>query len=283
MTVRPRISVLIITYKRSEEAAEALANVLALQPAPDEIIVYDDDPDASARAVVPEDDPRVRYVCQHSNAGPAGARNRAAAAATGDMLLFIDDDCRFASPAVCQIVLGLFADPTIALLAFLVRNAFSEAIAPHEYPGFYQCGWAQPHAVSYFVASGFAVRRAVFEAVGGFDETLYHGEEELELSFRILNTGARMWYTPELLVRHRVSPLGRDTIQRIYQLTRNRPYLAVKHLPWPYLLSHLFIWSGFILLKALRQRQWSELCRGCRSIHADRLGLAPWPTGAPIL
>lgn len=71
MTVRPRISVLIITYKRSEEAAEALANVLALQPAPDEIIVYDDDPDASARAVVPEDDPRVRYVCQHSNAGPA--------------------------------------------------------------------------------------------------------------------------------------------------------------------------------------------------------------------
>ena len=210
-------------------------------------------------------------MCPGRNYGPAGARNRATEAATGDILLFIDDDCRFASTAICQTVLNLFADASIAFLAFLIRNAFTGVVAPHEYPGYKLRGWEQPHDVSYFVASGFAVRRAIFEAVGKFDETLYHGEEELDLSFRLLNAGGRMWYTPELLVHHRVSPLGRDTIHRIYQLTRNRLYLAEKHLPWPYRLSHLLIWGGFILLKAVRQRQLSEVWRGLRSVHTDKL------------
>jgi len=271
MTDRPRISVLIITYRRLDEVQGVLENVLALQPAPDEIILYDDDPAGSAQSVIPVDDPRIHYVCRQHNFGPAGARNRAAEMATGDILLFIDDDCRFASTAVCQMVLDLFADTSIAFLAFLIRNAFTGAITPHEYPGYQVHGWERPHEVSYFVASGFAIRRTVFEEVGGFDEALYHGEEELDLSLRILDAGWRMWYTPELLVHHRVSPLGRDTIHRIYQLTRNRLYLAGKHLPWPYLLSHLLIWGGFIFLKAVRQRQLPELWRGLRSVRADKL------------
>ncbi|HEY3376486.1 MAG TPA: glycosyltransferase family 2 protein [Armatimonadota bacterium] len=270
------LSVVILTYKRPEELAGALESVLAQDVPPDEIIIYDDDPAGSARQVAPEGDTRIRYVCIGQNLGPAGARARAVAETRGELLLFIDDDCRFATPTVSATVLELFQTQTIGLGVFLVRNAFTGKIDPKEYPGYSTQLWEEPHAVSYFVASGFAVRRTAYDAVGGFDGVLYHGEEELDLSFRLVNAGWTLWYSPELAVDHRVSPLGRDTIQRVYQLTRNRIYLAVKHLPCPFMLSHLLLWGGFITLKALRQRQLAELARGLRSLWRDGLWGQAW-------
>lgn len=270
MSDRLSITAIIITYKRPDEIDKAIANVLELNPLPDEIIVFDDDPQGSGYTDAIKNNHHIAYHCTEINSGPAGARNNAAQFAHGDILLFMDDDCRFATE-VTKYVQELFADSSIAFLAFLIRNGYTGDILPKEYPGYHPEGWQLPHEVSYFCASGFAIRRNVFMDLGGFDRTLYYCEEELEISFRILGCGNKMYYSPDLLVSHYTSPEGRETLRRPYRLIRNRIYLAFKHLPFPFILSHLFIWSGFAFLQALRTKSLKEFFSGLSSVWQDGL------------
>lgn len=265
------ISVILLTYRRPDELQEALEGLLRQQPLPDEIIVYDDDPDGSGRQAPAVRHPLVRYCCPGVNAGPAGARNRAAAEARGDILFFLDDDCRLESAGMAAVLRALFHEERVGCAACQIRNAFTGQIVPKEFPGYDATRWQEAHRVTYFLAGGFAIRRQAFLDLGGFDALFYHGEEELELSLRLLRAGWDILYTPDILVHHRESPLGRETIRRSYRLIRNRVYLAVKHMPFPYCLSHVVLWSGFALLCALRARALSEFRDGMRSLRADDL------------
>jgi len=265
------ISVVILTYKRPDELDGVLENLFSLTRPPEEIIVFDDDAAGSGREAGRHADPRVQYLWEGRNFGPADARNHAVARATGDILVFLDDDSRLADPQALQLVLDTFADETIGCLAFLIRNAFTQEIVPKEYPGYSTAQWEQAHDVSYFIGAGVAVRRQAFLDVGGFDDALYHGEEEIDLSIRLVNAGWRIRYVPEILVFHRKSPKGRDTLCLSYRLVRNRGYLAVKYMPFPYLLSHLVLWGGFALLQAIRARQLGEFVRGLQSLWRDHL------------
>jgi len=87
MTDNLRISAIIITYKRADELAGALENIFAQELMPDEIIIIDNDPEGSGKAVIPAGNDRVKYICSGENLGPAAGRNLAAEHAYGDILL----------------------------------------------------------------------------------------------------------------------------------------------------------------------------------------------------
>ncbi len=270
-TTEPTISVILLTHRRPAALATALRTLELASPAPNEIIVFDDDPEGSGRQAAGLDHPVVRYVCSGQNHGPAGARNVAAREATGDILFFLDDDCLLESGDAVATLRECFRQAEIGCVACLIRNATTRDIVPKEFPGYHPECWETPQWVTYFLAGGFAIRREAYLALGGFDPRLYHGEEEIELSFRLLHAGWQIWYTPQVVVLHDVSSEGRETIRRSYRLIRNRVYLAVKHLPMPYCLSHLVLWGGFALLAALRARELGEFLRGIRSLKHDDL------------
>jgi len=266
------VSALIITYQRPDELNGVLANLLAQTRPPDEIIVIDNDPAGSGAQATLAARAGVTYLCTGENLGVAGGRNRAAGRATGDLLLFIDDDARFAnSDAIGNVLAAFRGDAETACLAFLVRNAGTGEIAPKEFPGFHPERWQEPRDAAYFVGCGFAMRAGAFRALGGFDEHFFYDGEELEFSFRLLGAGWRIRYRPDVEVLHRVSALGRGLTKNCYWLVRNRTYVAVKHLPFPYLLTYLAAWGGFALLNALRGRRFGEFLRGLRALRADGL------------
>lgn len=271
MTENLTVSMVIITYKRPDELQKAIENVLALNPLPDEIIVFDDDPEGSGANAPLTRHPSVRYICLKENFGVAGARNRAAFAANSDILLFMDDDATFAERNVINVVRQLFQDEKIAVTAFLIRNATTKSILPKNFPGYDMRKWPEKHYVTYFVGCGFALRRQVFADFGGFDQVLYYGEEELDFSLRIINAGWQLIYTPEVVVYHNVSPHGRENIKRTYRLIRNRIYIAAKHMPFPYWLTHVVIWGGAAFIWAIRAGQPGEFFRGVRSVWTDGL------------
>ncbi len=92
----PSFSIVVPTFRRPDALRETLAALLALDydPGRYEIVVVDDGDDAATEAVIAGvDDGRVpiRLERQH-RLGAARARNRGATLATGDFLLFCDDD-----------------------------------------------------------------------------------------------------------------------------------------------------------------------------------------------
>jgi succinoglycan biosynthesis protein ExoM len=99
--VQPRtVTVAVLTFRRPGDLAAVLPLLVAHAGAQDAaghrvgVLVVDNDPAGSARAVAEGAGPRVRYVVEPSP-GIAAARNRALdEAAASDLLVFIDDDER---------------------------------------------------------------------------------------------------------------------------------------------------------------------------------------------
>src|SRR5579859_3225143 len=91
--MKPRVSVVIPTHNRRAQLERSLA-ALTRQTFPLElmevIVVADGCSDGTDTMAIPP--PLAGTVIAQAGSGPAAARNRGAAIATGDLLVFLDDD-----------------------------------------------------------------------------------------------------------------------------------------------------------------------------------------------
>ena len=86
-----RVSVVVPTYNRAELTEEAIESVLCQTTTVHEIIVVDDGSTDSTCELVRSYGDRV-ILLRHDRRGPAAARNRGLARATGDWIAFLDSD-----------------------------------------------------------------------------------------------------------------------------------------------------------------------------------------------
>ena len=87
-----KVSVVIPTYNRARVVGEAIDSALAQTHERLEVIVVDDgSTDDTAERVGRRRDRRLRYV-RREHAGVSSARNAGIAAATGDLVSFLDSD-----------------------------------------------------------------------------------------------------------------------------------------------------------------------------------------------
>lgn len=178
-------SVIIPTHNRREYLLSCLASVAAQRHRADEVIVVDDgSTDGTLEALA--DAEGVSVMCQ-ANAGPGAARNRGAAAARCDYLVFLDsDDLWF--PWTLEVIAELVAEHAQpALLSLCFQDFSGELIPAHEerseglaFPSFVSSA-AQPLIVG---AGMMVVDRASFLAVGGFSEDRLNAEDH-DLTLRL--------------------------------------------------------------------------------------------------
>jgi len=92
-SMRPPVSVVIPVFNRPESLMRAIRSACAELGPDDELIVVDDD---SSPPIVLDSamqaDRRIRLVRKPVNGGPASARNAGVAAATRDLIAFLDSD-----------------------------------------------------------------------------------------------------------------------------------------------------------------------------------------------
>jgi GT2 family glycosyltransferase len=131
--------------------------------------------------------------------GPAAARNRAAALATGDTLIFVDTDVVPAPDALAGMQALLESDPAIAAVFgaydlhppepnFLSQYKNLSHACVHE--------MGDPEARTFWAGLG-AIRTAVFREVGGFDERFGRPSvEDIELGYRVRKAGYRIRLDP---------------------------------------------------------------------------------------
>ena len=94
-----------------------------------------------------------------------------------------------------------------------------------------------------FWASGccFFIRSKDFWNQNGFDERFFAHQEEIDLCWRLINTGRKIYYTGKSKVYHvGGGTLNKQSAQKTYLNIRNNLSMMMKNLPFPKLIPLLF-------------------------------------------
>jgi len=209
----PYISVIVTTFNRRRLLQSCLDALLAQQDVPGghEIIVVDDGSRDGTAGLLRSLSGRV-HTLRQPNRGWAAARNRSAQAAHGDLLVFLDDDClappgwlrryaaAWAAHTEIDAVAGRVACAPGANLAGKVQYQGHVAIFDRLNAA-HGASYHAPGPVTFGYGANRSVRRAAFERLGGFNESLRYFED-LDFDLRLQAAGARVWYDPEVVVDH---------------------------------------------------------------------------------
>ncbi len=170
----PRVSVVIPTFNRYGFVREAIDSVFAQTMSAFECIVVDDgSTDGTAEVLESIDDPRLTVIRQERR-GVSAARNRGAAASRAPLVAFLDSDDRWLPEKLAVQCRFFDAHPQIALCQteeLWYRNGVRvNPRRKHAKPS----GWIFRCCLPLCVVSPSAamIRRAFFDALGGFDEAL---------------------------------------------------------------------------------------------------------------
>ena len=197
------VSVIIPVHNGGENFRACLSSLSKVQPFPDEIIVVaDGESDGSWRQA----EAFGARVLRFSKAGgPARARNSGARKAAGDILLFIDADVTVCRDIISRVTAAFKNDPGLAALFGSYDDKPGAANFLSQYKNLlhhYVHQAAREEASTFWGACG-AIRREVFLASGGFDETYRHPSiEDIELGYRLKRAGYRIKLCKELQVKH---------------------------------------------------------------------------------
>jgi glycosyltransferase involved in cell wall biosynthesis len=166
-----KISVIVPAYNVEQYIAQAIESCLSQSYAPHEIIVVDDASTDGTAAVAESFPSPVRVIRLAENVGVAEARNRGVQASTGDWLAFLDADDWFLPEKLELQRRCALENPRAVLIYtyFLVSKDGVESPARFNPPAVlepmlrYRCA---------FHVGTVALRRDVFDSIGGFDPSL---------------------------------------------------------------------------------------------------------------
>jgi glycosyltransferase involved in cell wall biosynthesis len=186
------ISVVIPTHQRDYYLETAIRSVAAQSRKPDEVIVVDDTSSEATRRQVDELATRyglsLRYEGMISDNGVSRSYNYGAARAAGDVLAFLDDDDYWQDgylERALQALQSAHADAVWTSFSIVTDDG---NMRPGKTPV------AEFRIEDFFlknpgiVRSNLCIRRSVFEALDGYDESIF-GSSDKELLIRLSEAG----------------------------------------------------------------------------------------------
>jgi hypothetical protein len=193
----PAISVIIPVYNGAAYLNSCLQAVAASDYRSYECIVVDDGSTDGSQAIAKRFTMPVRVVhLAEGPRGPAYARNRGAEAARGAILFFVDADIMLSSGALRRVA-NLFQERTDVAAVFGSYDAKPKAkgvISQYRNLLHHFVHQNGNREASTFWAGCGAIRRSVFEKIGGFDNKRFsHSSiEDIELGYRLRQSGYRI-------------------------------------------------------------------------------------------
>jgi GT2 family glycosyltransferase len=226
-----KVSVVIVAYRSGEMLGRCLASLERDTSADKEVLVVDNGPevDEIEQARARED---VEVLGDGANLGYAAGSNLGARNATGDVLFFLNPDT-VVEPGTLGALARRLEDESIAIAMPRLRLLDepellnSRGATVHLSGMAWSDGFRAPAAsldgvldIPYANGSVLAIRRALFEELGGFTEEYFIYLEDLELGWRARMRGLRIVLDPAGDVLHDYEHARNPT--KNYFMERNR-------------------------------------------------------------
>jgi GT2 family glycosyltransferase len=242
-------SVVVVAYNSGGFLQDCITSICSTQPEVEVWVVDNGSTDGAARRVKAEF-PAINVLRSAQNAGFGAGGNLGAARASGVYLVFVNPDAVFTQGWLEALVRPLAENPAAGLVTakVLLRHdpghinvagldVHLSGISMCRGLGSPQTAFGQAKDVAAISGVAFAVRREVFEAIGGLDEDFFLYLEDVDLSARVWLAGYRCLYVPRAVVLHDYQ-LQVDT-HKTFFVERGRYLMLLKIFHWRTLLALL--------------------------------------------
>jgi GT2 family glycosyltransferase len=242
----PSFSVIVCTRNGRARIRACLEAVEKLTGGHPETIVVDDGSDDGTAEFVAEHFPWVKLL-RLEPCGLSAARNAGAAAASGEILAFTDDDCE-ADAEWLQRLGRVLADGRFAAAGG--PNLPPRPRSRHEAVVCAAAG-APSHVMlddeeaEHLPGCNLVVTRAAFEAIGGFDVRFHTAGDDVDFCWRLRDAGCRLGFAPGAVVWHRRRPGIRAFLRQQWGYGRAERLLIAKH-PQRFTKRGGARWQGFV-------------------------------------
>jgi GT2 family glycosyltransferase len=234
MSTGTAVDVIILSWNRVADTLAAIESAAGQKGVNQRVHIVDQGSTAESIAQLEElvaRTPCARLQKLSGNSGVAGGRNIATSMGAAPYVVALDSDAVFEDEStLARAVARLQANADLCAIGFRIKNFFTgqNDETSWDYPG--RTSPDHRFATTRFIGAGHALRRAAFEAVGGYDARLFFCGEELDLCYRMLNLGMRIEYCPDVAVLHKVSPQHRVFWDkgRFFYTVRNALYTLYK-------------------------------------------------------
>jgi GT2 family glycosyltransferase len=214
-----RASVIIVAHAGSLHLDDSLGSLVRYSDRTDvEVILVDNGSSDGSGDLAKRRFPWVRIVRSDANTGFAGGVHLGAAAATGEVLVLLNDDAAAEGDIVEAHLETLAAHPNAAASAGRLvswdgeRHDFVRGVVTFDCHAF-QAGQGFPvaeieaptsgEAVPFACGGNMAICREDWVRCGGFDRELFAYFEDVDLGWRLWATGREVVACPDAVARHR--------------------------------------------------------------------------------
>jgi O-antigen biosynthesis protein len=205
----PRVSVIVCTHNGERTLAQCLDRAAAISYPDYEVIVVDDGSTDGSAAVARD---RGATLVQTKHCGLSFARNAGVERATGEIVAFLDDDAYPDPDWLRYVAAGLRSDAYAGLGGPNIPPADDGLVA--------DCVAAAPGGPIHVLISdreaehvpgcNMAFRKSALEEIGGFDERFRVAGDDVDVCWRLQESGRALGFSAGAVVMHR----RRDSVRR---------------------------------------------------------------------
>lgn len=227
-----------------EDCLQALVRQRTSAGHPPEVIAVDNASADGSADYIATRFPQVRLIRNSYNQGFAGGCNRGLEAASGAVLILLNQDT-VVQPGWLAALSDAVAEPAVGIagskLLYPDGKTIQHAGAWVEWPvglahhfGYGEPDdgkWDAPRGVECVTGAAMAFRRSVVERIGMLDEGFWPGYfEDTDFCLRARAAGLDVWYSPHAVALHQESTTVTNQAERSYHYHCGRLRLLLKHL-----------------------------------------------------
>ena len=226
----PRVSVVVASYN-GERTLKACLDSLTRLSYPDYEVILVDDGSTDTTRQVAFLHPSVRYFRHEQNLGLSVARNTGTSAATGEVIAFLDADCRADEDWLYYLVGDLVGGEFVGMGGpnLLPPEDSAVAAAVMASPGGPAHVMLTDRRAVHIPGCNMAFFKFALVEAGGFDPIFRKAGDDVDLCWRIAQAGHRIGFSPAAFVWHYRRSTVREYLKQQHGYGEAEAMLVRKH------------------------------------------------------
>lgn len=234
------IDVVILSWNRVDDTITAINSCLEQENIHLELYVVDQGSDQKCKERLVSEFgalKNVHFEFLDNNIGVARGRNLGNALGQSRYVFSLDNDAKLVDRNTLSVAVKYMdRNPHISVLTFKiidywVRDNQVFVDGPRNFSSTHHHVLNEEFTCIRFSGGAHILRRDTFEKVFGYDENLFFGGEEEDLSQKIIISGGMIVYNPTFSVMHKTNAHCKTNWKnnRFFYLVRNKLYLSLKY------------------------------------------------------